>query len=75
MSLVDILVQFFMEYIFLTIFGFIGHVFVRIVTFGRVELDWGSEGCVNDVVTSLIGVVVFVLFLFGGSYVFGVAVN
>ena len=37
------MIHFLFESVFLTICGWVGHVVVRILTLGRVKLDWGTE--------------------------------
>lgn len=41
------------EFLFSTICGWVGHVVVKGLTFGKVDLDWGSSS--ESVITELIG--------------------
>lgn len=35
--------EFIFQFLFATVFGWIGHVVVKAVTFGKVDLDWGAS--------------------------------
>ena len=35
------IVQFIIEILFFTVCGWIGHIVVKLLTFGKVDLDWG----------------------------------
>lgn len=37
-----ILLQFIIDILFFTVCGWVGHVVVKALTFGKVDLDWGS---------------------------------
>jgi len=49
------MLHFVFECVFLSICGWVGHVVVRILTLGRVKLDWGTESESN--VTEAIGAI------------------
>lgn len=49
------MLHFVFECVFFSICGWVGHVVVRILTLGRVKLDWGAESESN--VTEAIGVI------------------
>lgn len=49
------MIHFFFEGVFLSICGWVGHVVVRTLTLGRVELDWGAES--ESSVTEAIGMI------------------
>ena len=49
------MIHFLFESVFLTICGWVGHVVVRILTLGRVKLDWGTES--ESSVTEAIGII------------------
>jgi len=49
------MIHFVFECVFLSICGWVGHVVVRILTLGRVKLDWGAESESN--VTEAIGAI------------------
>jgi hypothetical protein len=49
------MLHFVFECVFLSICGRVGHVVVRIVTLGRVKLDWGADSESN--VTEAIGAI------------------
>lgn len=49
------MLHFVFECVFLSICGWVGHVVVRILTLGRVKLDWGADSESN--VTEAIGVI------------------
>lgn len=53
------MIHFLFESVFLTICGWVGHVVVRILTLGRVKLDWGteSESESESSVTEAIGII------------------
>ena len=36
------ILQFIVECLFFTVCGWVGHVVIRVVTLGRVDLNWGS---------------------------------
>ena len=48
------ILEFIIEWLFFTICGCIGHVVVKAVTFGKVDLDWGSVS--EAVLTECLGV-------------------
>ena len=49
------MLHFVFECVFLSICGWVGHVVVRILTLGRVKLDWGADSESN--VTEAIGAI------------------
>ena len=49
------MLYFVFECVFLSICGWVGHVVVRILTLGRVKLDWGTDSESN--VTEAIGAI------------------
>lgn len=51
--------QFFIELLFHTVCGWIGATLLKIITFGRVNLDWG-EGCTESVLAEWTGLLVLV---------------
>lgn len=51
------MIHFLFESVFLTICGWVGHVVVRILTLGRVKLDWGTESESESSVTEAIGII------------------
>ena len=55
------MIHFLFESVFLTICGWVGHVVVRILTLGRVKLDWSteseSESEAESSVTEAIGII------------------
>jgi hypothetical protein len=57
-----IVLEFILECLFYTVCGWVGHVVVKAITFGRVELDWGTSS--ESVLTEWIGLV-FVLVVVG----------
>jgi hypothetical protein len=54
--------EFILECLFYTVCGWVGHVVVKAMTFGRVDLDWGTSS--ESVLTEWIGLV-FVLIVAG----------
>ena len=46
-------IQFFIEILFDTICGWVGHIVVKAVTFGKVDLDWGNSS--ESIITAYIG--------------------
>jgi hypothetical protein len=57
-----IIAQFILEVLFFTVCGWIGHVVVKVVTFGKVDLDWGTGS--ESVLAEWLGFF-FVLFAVG----------
>lgn len=47
------IVQFIIEVLFYAVCGWVGHVVVRVVTFGKVKLDWGESA--ESILTEWIG--------------------
>jgi len=47
------ILEFIVECLFFTVCGWIGHVIVKAVTFGKVDLDWGSGS--ESVLTEWLG--------------------
>lgn len=56
------ILEFIVEYLFFTICGWIGHVVVKALTFGKVDLEWGSGS--ESVLTEWLGLF-FVLVVAG----------
>jgi hypothetical protein len=50
---------FIVDIIFHTICGWIGATFLKPITFGRIDLDWG-EGCCESILAEWTGLVVLV---------------
>ena len=55
----------FIEILFYNVCGFMGHAVVRIVTAGKIKIEWGSGS--GSVITEWLGVLF--LLIFGGSVV------
>ena len=53
------MLNFIVGLIFHTFCGSIGATFVKIITFGRVDLDWG-EGCTESILAEWTGLLVLV---------------
>ena len=53
------MLNFIVGLIFHTVCGWIGATFVKIITFGRVDLDWG-EGCTESILAEWTGLLVLV---------------
>ena len=51
--------NFIIDLIFHTICGWVGATFLKIITFGRIDLDWG-EGCTESILAEWTGLLVFV---------------
>ena len=50
-----IVLEFILDCLFYTVCGWVGHVVVKAITFGRVDLDWGTSS--ESVLTEWIGLV------------------
>ncbi len=48
-----IVIQVLIEVLFYTICGWVGHIAVKAVTFGKVDLDWGNSS--ESIITECIG--------------------
>ena len=46
-------IQLLIEVLFYTVCGWVGHIAVKAVTFGKVDLDWGNSS--ESVITEYIG--------------------
>ena len=57
-----IIVEFIIEVLFFTVCGFVGHVVVKALTFGKIDLEWGSGS--ESVLTEWLGFF-FILFTAG----------
>jgi len=53
------MLQFIVDLIFHNVCGWIGATFLKIITFGRIDLDWG-EDCSESVLAEWIGLLVLV---------------
>jgi hypothetical protein len=53
------MLQFLVEVVFHTVCGWIGSTSVKVLTFGRVQLDWG-DGCSESVLAEWIGLLALV---------------
>lgn len=62
------MLHFVFECIFLSTCGWVGHVALRILTLGRVKLDWGAESESN--VTEAIGAILLLMIgIFAASFI------
>ena len=53
-----IVIEWIIEIFFFTICGWVGHIAVKVVTFGKVNLEWGDSS--ESVVTEYVGVGVLI---------------
>lgn len=49
---------FIFEILFFTICGWVGHVVIKLLTFGKVDFEWGRES--GGALTETIGLLIFV---------------
>ncbi len=57
------IVEFILECLFFTVCGWIGHVVVKLITFGKVDLEWGAAA--ESMLAEWIGL--FLVLLVAGS--------
>ena len=53
------MMHFLIDIIFHEVCGWVGATFLKIITFGRIDLDWG-EGCTESILAECIGLLVLV---------------
>jgi hypothetical protein len=63
------LIQFLIEHVFYTICGWVGYITVKVVTFGKVELDWGNSS--ESIITGYIGAGVLLALAMLISFIIG----